>query len=99
MGKTFTAIGIVQETHDMGDKVAIIVYDTRESMMRTIFVLKSDYENVFSKAFADGTKIEMIISASTGEVERFNPVFKRWISTIHGKKKIFTEYNYRNDFA
>ena len=99
MGKTFTAIGIVQETHVMEGNVAIVVYDTRDSKMRTIKILKKDFENGFSNRLADGTKLEMIINAKTDEVERVNKVIKNWISTVKDKIKPMTEYNYRHDYA
>ena len=99
MGKTTTAIGIVQEAHVEGDNVVIIAFDTRESKMRTISVLKKDFDKCFSGSLADGARLEMIISQKTDEVERINQIVKNWISTIKGREKASTEYNYRHDYA
>lgn len=99
MGKTFTAIGIVQEAHVEGDNVAIIVFDTQASKMRSIKVLKEDFDKHFPSLLADGARLEMIISQKTDEVERINQIVKNWISTVKGKETVSTDYNYRYDYA
>ena len=50
MGKTFTAIGIVQEVNVEGDEAVIIAYDTRASKMRAIRILKKDFDKYFTDA-------------------------------------------------
>ena len=99
MGKTTTAIGIVQEAHVEGDNVVIIAFDTRASKIRAIRILKKDFDKYFTGALADGAKLEMIISQKTDEVERINQIVRNWISTIKGKADFSTEYNYRHDYA
>ena len=99
MGKTFTAIGIVQEVNVEGDEAVIIAYDTRASKMRAIRILKKDFDKYFIGNLADGAKLEMVISQKTDEVERINQIVRNWISTIKGKADISTEYNYRHDYA
>ena len=54
MGKTFTAIGIVQEVNVEGDEAVIIAYDTRASKMRAIRILKKDFDKYFTGNLADG---------------------------------------------
>lgn len=98
MGKT--NIGIVQEVNVVESNVVIIAFDTRESKMRTIKVLKKDFDKCFSSRLAEGTKLEMIINSKTDEVERVNKVVKNWISTVKDNKEApLAEYNYRHDYA
>ena len=99
MGKTFTAIGIVQEVNVEGDEAVIIAYDTRASKMRAIRILKKDFDKYFIGNLADGAKLEMVISQKTDEVERINQIVRNWISTIKGNADFSTEYNYRHDYA